>query len=73
MVASRMPRMNKMWKVAVMSVDVVARTTSVFLVSSPLSLVKIWFHHVHVATIAASDNAESTQSKHCDDPAWAAT
>ena len=28
---------------------------------------------IHVATMAASNNAESTQSKHCDDPAWAAT
>ena len=72
MVANRMPNMNKIWKVGVMSVDVVARTRSGIFVSlfSKTSRIR---NDVQVATIAANSKAESTQSKHCEEPACAAT
>ena len=66
-VASRMPSTNRMWKVAVTSLDVASTISDKKL--AKLNTVIDTQIDIQVATMADSNNAASTQSTHCEDPA----
>lgn len=79
MVARIIPRMKRMWKVGVTLDEVVARTISTRRLLLAKSTFPQWIRAkegreggrkegIHVATVAANNNAAKTQRSDCEDP-----